>query len=254
MASLRTQNRALMLALATTFLYAAVSSAQTTPSAASLTYNGSAKQVTGPGGSPVFLLTPAEEYEAGSAFTSTGVVFGSTYSFHTFFQFQMTNTGGSGAADGFTFTIQTQGPQALGANGGDLGYVAITPSVAVEFDTWQNSWDINGNHVAILTDGQTNDLDPQTPYGVTDCQPSTGVFGCLSNGDVWSVWIDYNGTALTVAVADNSTKRPANLIEYPIALASILGPGPAYVGFTGGTGAGYQDHYVLNWVFYNPGT
>jgi hypothetical protein len=92
------------------------------------------------------------------------------------------------------------------------------PSVAVEFDRFQNSpYDINDNHVAILTGGQLNDTDPQTPYGVTDCQP-TGAFGCMNNGDVWSVWIDYDGTSLHVAVADDSDRRPANRATRTITL------------------------------------
>jgi hypothetical protein len=66
-------------------------------------------------------------------------------------------------------------------------------SVALEFDTWQNSlYDVNNNDAAILTRGQLNDTDAQTPYGVTNCQPKG--FGCMNNGDVWSAWIDYDGT------------------------------------------------------------
>ena len=71
----------------------------------------------------------------------------------------------------------------------------------------------------------------------------------MSNGDLWSVWIDYNGTTLHVAIADNSTTRPADLVSYPIDIAGILGQNSAFIGFTAGTGAGYQNHYVTNWLF-----
>ena len=107
----------------------------------------------------------------------------------------------------------------------------IAPSVAVEFDTYPNSYGINDNHVAILTNGQMIDLDPQTPYGITSCG-LPGMFGCMSNGDTWSVWIDYDGTNLNVALADDSTTRPANLISYPIDIGSILGHNSVFVGFT----------------------
>lgn len=99
--------------------------------------------------------------------------------------------------------------------------------------------------MAILINGLLNDLDPQTPYGVSGCQ-FTNKFGCMANGDVWSVWVDYDGTNLNVAIADDSTTRPANLISYPIDLAGTLGSNTAYVGFTAGTGSGYQDHYILD--------
>ena len=220
------------------------------------TTNGSAKIQKIPGGRYRLWLTPNTEAQAGSAFTSNPVVFGPQHRFRAFFQFQMTNPVYQ-ASDGMTFVLQTEGPTALGSNGGNLGYAngsngtvpGITPSVAVEFDDYDNSpYDMNDNHVAILTGGIMNDQDPQTPYGVTNCQP-TGGHGCMNNGDVWSVWIDYDGANLNVALADDSVRRPANLISYPIDIASLLGPGPVYVGFTAGCGLGSEDHYVMNVLF-----
>jgi len=216
-----------------------------------LTLNGSAKIVTGPQGGSVLWLTPAQQLQAGSAFTTDSIAFGPKFKFSTFFQFQMTDPGYYGASDGMTFVLQTQSATALGAGGGDLGYLGITPSVAVEFNTWQNvPFDINDNDVAVLTNGDITGLDPQTPYGVTNCQPSTGAFGCMSNGDTWSVWIDYDGTNLRVAIADTSTTRPADLMSYPIDIASILGQSSAFVGFTAGTGAGFENHVIANWIFH----
>ena len=217
-----------------------------------LTLNGSARVLATPNGRSVILLTPAKQSRAGSAFTTNSIVFNPRYTFRTFFQFQMTDPGAQGAADGMTFVLQTESANALGGDGGSLGYMGITPSVAVEFDTWQNAGDINGNHVAILTDGQLNDIDPQTPYGVTNCQPSAGVFGCMSNGDLWSVWIDYDGRSLNMAIADNSTERPANLISQPIDLLRILGQNSAFAGFTAGTGSALQNHIIVDWFISAP--
>jgi hypothetical protein len=161
----------------------------------------------------------------------------------------MNDPGSGGASDGMTFIIQAESATTLGANGGNLGYTGITPSIAVKFDTWQDSGDINDNNVAILTNGVLNAIDPQSPYGVTACQPPSGLFGCMNNGDTWSVWIDYDGTYLYVAVADNSVVRPANLISYPIDIPSILGSDSAFVGFSAGTGLGDENHAVFNWLF-----
>ena len=214
-----------------------------------LTLNGSAKILTQPKGGSVLWLTPAKEDQAGTAFSTRAIEFNPRYVFSTSFQFKMTDPGAGGASDGMAFVLQTEGASALGANGGGLGYVGIAPSVAVEFDTWQNAGiDINDNHVAILTNGQLIDHDSQTPYGVTNCQP-TGAFGCMSNGDTWSVWIDYDGKALNVAVADNSLIRPANLISRPIDIPGLLGQPSAFVGFTAGTGLGWENHYIVNWQF-----
>ena len=261
MFSVRTQSKTMMHAFAAMLLFANTAAAQTAMSSAALTFNGSAKLFTGPTGRSVLWLTPAQEGQTGSVFTTDSVVFNPKYAFATSFQFQMTDPGSGGASDGMTFVLQTESASALGAGGGCLGYAGspggsctppstgIMPSVAVEFDTWHNvGVDFNDNHVGILTGGQFIEIDPQTPYGVTNCQP-TGAFGCMSNGDTWSVWIDYDGASLHVAVADNSTTHPANLISYPIDIPGLLGQSSAFVGFTAGTGAGYENHYILDWRF-----
>jgi hypothetical protein len=82
------------------------------------------------------------------------------------------NTAGG---DGIAFVLQTEGvPGVIGGRAGGIGYAQgdgggcqgaaggcpITPSVAVEFDTWDNTADglndIAANHIAIHTNGQMN--------------------------------------------------------------------------------------------------
>jgi hypothetical protein len=239
-------------------LGAVIAAAQAPTSFPDWTLNGSATMEKMQDGGLRLLLTPNHTAQAGSAFVTQPISLHAGNTFSYTFQFQMTDPVFE-ASDGMTFVLQTQGLTAVGGNGGCLGYAGaplqsncppatggISPSVAVEFDDYDNApYDINGNHVAILTDGQVNDLDPQTPYGVTNCQP-TGGFGCMNNGDIWYVWIDYDGTTLHVALADNSDVRPPNLINYAIDIPSILGRSSAYVGFTAGTGEGSENHYVMN--------
>ena len=249
MSSLRALPKTILPTASAVLLFASIACAQTATSNPALTANGSAKITPGLHGS-ILQLTTASGSESGSVFTTDQIGFDSRYRFKTFFQFQMTDPGGLGAADGMTFVLQREGPTAVGANGGDLGYLGIAPSVGVEFDTFYNPGiDINNNTVSIVMGGEMSDLDPSTPYGVTNCSNPTGVFGCMANGDVWSVWIDYDGTTLDLAIADNSTTRPANLISYPIDIAPLLGESSAYVGFTAATGAGWENHYILFWHF-----
>lgn len=86
----------------------------------------------------------------------------------------------------------------------------------------------------------------------------------MANGDLWSVWIDYDGANLMVAVADNSTTRPAaNLITYPINIPCVLAGGTtggsgcptpattAFAGFTSSTGGGYENHDIVDWIYTN---
>jgi hypothetical protein len=222
-------------------------------STAGLQLNGSAAVATTVDGR-VLRLTPAAPSQAGSAFSTDPIIFASaTDTFSTFFQFRITNRGGINPADGIAFVIQPNSNN-VGSGGGGLGYQGIGNSLGVEFDTYLNGGlDASANHVGIDTNGNLASLTQAPPYATTTtCQATTGYdFGCMSNGDVWSAWIDYNGTNLVVAIADNSTVRPANLINLPLNLSSIIGGNSAFVGFTAGTGAGWENQDILNWQYVN---
>jgi hypothetical protein len=230
--------------------------------------------VPGYGGQTVLRLTPAAAGQGGAAWSTNSIAFATgADTFSTYFQFQITNPGGYAPADGIVFVVQTTS-NSVGGNGGSIGYGGVTPSVGIEFDTFLNpGWDPNNNHVGIDIDGGANvpgtltSLVTASPGGVTNCLSPVGVPNCMANGDVWSVWIDYDGTNLSVALADNSTVRPANIITFPINVPCVLAggtvggtgcpttPSTAFVGFTAGTGAGYETQDVLDWTYtvpYNP--
>jgi hypothetical protein len=226
------------------FLYADFSST------AGLTLNGSA--TTAATGSGVVLrLTPAATGQGGSAFTTSQISLGAGAEFSTFFQFRFTNPGGISPADGIAFVLQTVNNNVGGAGGG-LGYVGINNSVAVEFDTFNNgpgANDPNGNHVAVDTNGALNGPGIIV-NGQSNCNNVATVGGtpnCMANGDIWSVWIDYDGTNLRVALADNSLVRPADIINQAINIPGFLNSNSAFVGFTGATGAGFENQDILNW-------
>ncbi len=205
----------------------------------------------------VLRLTSATCCSAGSAFTAKAIPFLiSADTFSTFFQFRLTNPGGLSAADGIVFVLRTAGSRSLGQTGSFEGYDGIGQSLGVKFDTFKNDGEINDNHVAIQTNGIVREDFSQTPYGVQACSEPVGVTGCMANGHIWSVWIDYDGVNLHVALADNSSVRPADLITAPLSLPTVLNyASAAYAGFTAGTGGGFENHDILNWRYentYNP--
>ncbi|MGB7760188.1 MAG: L-type lectin-domain containing protein [Bryobacteraceae bacterium] len=239
-------------------------------SVAGLNLVNSAAVATGYAGQQVLRLTPALIGQGGAAWSTTPISFSSSAgTFSTYFQFQITNPGGISPADGIVFVLQTVSSGSGGA-GGSIGYGGITPSVGVEFDTFDNGIspgafnDPNDNHVGVDIDGSMVSVALATPGGVANCGSPVGVANCMSNGDVWSVWIDYDGTNLVVAAADNSTTRPAtNLISYAINIPCVLAGGTAagtgcptpatmaYVGFTAGTGSGYENQDIVDWQYTN---
>jgi hypothetical protein len=201
----------------------------------------------------VLRLTKAECCSAGSAFTATAIPFQiAADTFSTFFQFRITSPGGIAPADGIAFVIRENGTAALGSTANSVGYDGIGNSLGIKFDTYQNEKEINDNFVAIQTNGVLRDEFTQTPFGVANCTKPVGIVGCMANGDLWSVWIDYDGVNLHVAVAYASTTRPPDLINVPLSLPRILHyTSAAFAGFTAGTGGGFENHDIVNWVYYS---
>lgn len=201
----------------------------------------------------ILRLTKAECCSAGSAFSVNPVPFQiAADTFSTFFQFRITSPGGIAPADGIAFVIRETGSAALGSTANSVGYDGIGNSLGIKFDTYQNENEINDNFVAIQTNGVLRDEFTQTPFGVANCMKPVGVAGCMANGDLWSVWIDYDGVNLHVAVADGSTTRPPDLINVPLSLPTILHyNNAAYIGFTAGTGGGFENHNIVDWIYYN---
>ena len=207
-----------------------------------LTLNRDATQV-----GDVLRLTSAVQSEVGSAFFDRPLAIDTDTSFETQFQFQL--SGGSGGADGFTFMLQNsaQGLNALGLLGGHVGYgnrqngstPAISQSLAIEFDTYRNSWDTNNNHISVLRDGNiTNALTTITaPFD-------------LNSGSFLNAWIDYDGDTdlLEVFLADTLIKPETALFSLNIDLASVVGE-QAFLGFSAATGGLANDQDITNWEF-----
>ena len=171
--------------------------------------------------------------EAGSAFFATPV---NIQSFNTDFTFQLTNP----AADGFTFTIQNIGPNALGSDGGSLGYAGIGKSVAVKFDLFQNAGDPSNNSTGIFVDGAG-------PIGPTSID-LTGSGINLHSGDKMDANLTYDGESLTLTITDLVTLATWSH-PFVVNIPAVVGGNTAYVGFTAGTGGLTSTQQILNWTF-----
>lgn len=209
-----------------------------------LTLNGNAAQ-----SGNVLRLTPALQNQTGSAFFNTPLTIDSNTSFQTRFQFRLHGGNGSGGAEGFTFMLQNSaaGANALGEYGGSLGYddassiagVPITKSLAIEFDTYKNSWDNNNNHIALVRNGNNATV-------LERGSPTSD----LNSGSLRNAWIDYNGSTniLKVFVSDTTTKPTNPLFTRQIDLFTEVGA-TAFVGFSAGTGGLSNNQDIANWQF-----
>jgi hypothetical protein len=204
-----------------------------------LTLNGSTRSDGGP-----IRLTGQHLFQAGSVFCTTPV---DVRRFTTSFRFLL----GFAQADGFTFTVQGEGPHALGGPGGGLGYApdpndtldpgyTITKSIAVKFDLFDNQAGQQSSSTGLLENGVarpgTGGNLPLEPLGIN-----------LHSGNHFQVAIKYDGTFLTVTITDEKTLASA-MQNYQIDIPALTGP-TAHVGFTGATGGLMAEQDILQWDF-----
>jgi hypothetical protein len=190
-------------------------------------------------------LASSAQDKRGSIFTTAQ--FNAT-GFSTIFEFKIASPGGTSdgiaaGADGLAFVIQNVSATALGGSGEGLGYgprggtSGIANSVAVEFDTFKNSWDPSSNHVGIDTGGNLTSL------------ATANVAAAFDNESKWTVWVDYNGTTLEVRASNDGIRPSSALLSHTINIATTIGSSSAYLGFTAGTGSAYGSHQILAWAY-----
>ena len=172
--------------------------------------------------------------------------------FTTDFRFRFTDQVGIGdldgpGADGITFAIQNAGVVATGAVGGALGYQGLDDSVVVELDSFDNGTglgDPNGNHVAVHTRG----TEPNGPGAEGDSLVGAAALTpFLQDGQVHHARVVYAGGELSIYVDDLAA--PALTVQIDIADRLALPGHRAFVGFTAATGAGAENHDVLDWSY-----
>ena len=200
---------------------------------------------------PVLRVTPAATGQSGAAYGTTPVSLGVGSTFSTAFQFRFTAAGGIDPADGITFVLAAD-PTGLGVGGGGIGYQGVPNSVAIEFDTFNNGEVGASNHVGVDTGGVLAN-NGVSPYGRSACDFGGGTShlddGCMSNGHVWTVTINYDGALLDVFLQDSALAQQHIIDDLAIDIGGQLGTTTAFVGFTSGTGSGFAHHDILNWRF-----
>jgi hypothetical protein len=179
-------------------------------------------------------LTPATPSSAGSAFYSERML-DLSQPIHTSFSFLLHASNTPVHADGITFTLQSSGLTALGGAGGGLGYAGISPSVAVQFDTFKSTANPTGSQVGIDTGGSVSP--------VASAVPTFDLYGA----PVYA-WVDYDPstTTLRVFVSQTNVKPTTPLITTVVNLVTTIGTS-AFAGFTGGTGADDEINDITSW-------
>jgi hypothetical protein len=230
----------LIVNLAASIISAAELSAQIVfgggESSANLQLNGDASII-----DDALRLTLPERGSSGSFFTTNAIALGTGNEFSVFFQVRISGSGGIGdedgqGADGLVFVIQTVS-NSLGSSGGGIGIQGISPSVAIEIDTFENGEynDTNGNHVGIDINGNLESV-----VSVIEARR-------FNDGQIWNVWVDYaeSDDLLEVRWALESSRPNEPMLTYSIDLVDLLGQNQAFIGVTSATGSGWGNHEIL---------
>ena len=236
-------------------------------------------------GSNVLRLTATGSGQSGSAWYYRGTTDGPqpvslVNGFTTSFQFQI--SGSTSPADGFAFVIQngsfpqntapcpaqngTGGIFALEAAdincGGDIGYTGLTHSLAIEFDDFQNNWDLDPNHVAIQSCGASaNSSNHNTACLVARTVPTSPLKTVIADGNPHPVVIKYSPPGCGVELCSNPNNLQVYLdgalvltATYDLANLGLDTPNTtitqsAFVGFVARTGVLDSNQDILNWSF-----
>jgi gliding motility-associated-like protein len=182
-------------------------------------------------------LTKSTNNSFGCGWWKERLNLGTLVDFSAYFSFQITGNSSVGA-DGIGFVLQTTSSGA-GSTGEGIGYQGISPSIIIEFDTYNNSaYDQNGNHIAIMEDGNNQNHKTQTSPGQS-----------MKNGSVYHVWVDYDGTTLEVRFSNTSSRPGSATLSHTVSLASKFAGKNVFVGFTSATGGEYSTHDITSFLF-----
>lgn len=196
-------------------------------------------------GSNCYQLTPPATYQGGAVWFQNKVTLTEDL------RVQGTLNLGSidgGGADGIAFVLQPV-CSGLGSLGGGLGYLGISPSLAIEFDSWQNGEyaDPIDDHIALMSNGVISHNTPNNLSGPY-------VYSNLEDGLDHSFDIQWDaGTTTLTLIFDGST-----VFNYSddIVTSIFAGNDNVFWGFTAATGAAvnYQTVCISDVLFTEDGS
>jgi gliding motility-associated-like protein len=142
---------------------------------------------------------------------------------------------GQYGADGIAFVIQNI-DTGQGTFGEGVGYGGITPSYAIEIDTYQNTYDPPSDHIVFVPNGQ---------YSSTLSAPDLQTINNVENNQYHNISIswDYSESKLSYQFnhSDGTTYTNSKTIDI---INTILNSDVGYWGFTSASGGFYNAHNV----------
>jgi hypothetical protein len=203
-----------------------------TSGATAATFSGIDVSVVGSATTPdanTLQLTSAANYLAGAAWANSAV--STAEAFSSNFDFTITTSDARPMADGLAFVIQATGTNALGDEGGGIGFRGLD-AVGFVVHTWAN------NHLGFSLDG-----DPSSaPASLIDLGNASLIKGSVVVGYNPSSTLLFLTGILTVDGVDHDLSEMET-----VDLAGRFGS-TVHLGFTAGTGSSYAVHTIDYWT------
>ncbi|MEM8901150.1 MAG: gliding motility-associated C-terminal domain-containing protein [Bacteroidota bacterium] len=206
--------------------------------------NGTATQLS----ADCYRLTEAVNSSSGSVWSEEKVDI--TRAFDLRAEIYLGTKDGNGA-DGMTFVLQPISNN-IGVSGGGIGYGGISPSFAVEFDTWSNGNNADPfyDHIAITRNGVLNHVSQDNLAGPV--RILAGVDN-VEDGRTLKVRFTWDPSSNEVAVYVDCALRLTATIDL---VNDIFNGDPAvFWGFTSATGGANNEHrFCLDYVSFTEAT
>lgn len=196
--------------------------------------NGSAQEI----GPDCYAVTPAQQWQNGSVWYTGQLNLLEPFDIQLVMSFGTNNDPG---ADGVVFVLQTQGPNALGNNGGGMGFQGFSPSIGVEFDTFpnDNEGDPYYDHMAIHRNGNVNHNSGNNLAGPVQASANSDN---IEDGQDHTFRITWDPESFLLQAYFDCQLRLS--INYNMVLFTFnLNPN-VYFGFTAATGNFFNEHKV----------
>lgn len=198
------------------------------PAMAQYQVNGAAVQLS----CNCYRLTQAINTQSGSVWNVNQISLNNPFDF-TFNVYLGNNDGG---ADGIAFMMQPISTS-IGSTGGGLGYEGISPSLAIEIDTYQNGWDPTFDHIAIMANGVVDHGSVNNLAGPLSALQSGGN---IEDGQEHLLRVVWNPSTNTLTTYVDGALRVQSQGDY---INTIFGGNPmVYWGFTASTGGLNNEH------------
>lgn len=185
-----------------------------------------------------FILTQAQPWQNGAIWYDEAININEPFNLQ--FTASFGNLDALGA-DGMVFVMQQVGNDVIGVPGGGMGFEGFSPSLGVEFDSYQNAGfgDPPYDHIAINTNGNPNHNLPQNLAGPIQISPTSDN---VENGLEYIIDISWDPAISQFSVSVNCEVRLQ--VNISLQFAVFSGSSEVFWGFTGATGGEFNEQRI----------